>query len=226
VLGLLVWIIVLAALYNRFGKLFVGGDFLYAVSGGSLVLFGAIAVIPSHSLWDLPALTWVLFVIQLINHFYFNVINGGIKDVLTDSEAGLKTFATKYIVVNDGRMIVPPAFLVVTMVVSTTLIALVLVPFIFLDHPYYWWQLAALAVFSIRSFMLTLALLKTVEYSREKIAGLLLRREVLTAFMITTMLLALVGWQWVFLLTCLPLLNYGFVNFLMRGKSFSLNEDY
>lgn len=225
-LALLALALAATAAYNAWGKRFPGGDIFYALAGASLFLMGALTAVPGHDPGALPLLAWLLFLVQLLNHFYFNAINGGVKDADADRAAGVPTLAARAIAVADGHMTVAPAFRYATLTGAGTIVALCLATFAVADFPWYAWQPLAVALPGARSLWLTYRLLGLAQHDRAAIGRLLVEREMTTTAMIMLLYPALIGWAWLLVLIAVPMAGHALAHTWLHGGRPGLPDDY
>lgn len=225
-LALLASALAATAAYNAWGKRFPGGDLFYALAGASLFALGASTAVPGHDPTALPLLAWLLILVQLLNHFYFNAINGGVKDADADRAAGVPTLAARAIVVEEGHMSVAPAFRRATLAGAGAIAALCLATFALADFPWYGWQPVAVGLLGARSLWLTHRLLALGRHDRAAIAQLLVEREMTTTGMILLIYPALIGWAWLLALIAVPMAGYALAHAWLHDGRAGLPDDY
>ncbi len=83
-----------AIVYDLISKRVVGSDVLFGISAACLALAGAWSVRGLGIPGDVACL---VIAITGVEYLFFNAIEGGLKDVVSDREAGARTFAQRFI---------------------------------------------------------------------------------------------------------------------------------
>ncbi len=224
--GILVLSMVLAALYNMYSKKFVGADVLYAGSAALLVLFGAVSATGDQTMAHLGGLAWVMIIFQFIDHFFFNAVEGGLKDVVNDQRAGVKTIATALVIQNGGSMTLAGSFKAVFMTVKIVTVLLIFIPHVFMGFPLSGWQVAALLLLGLCAILYTIKILAITSFNREQIGGYALKQELACKLLVPVMLCNFIGLPWTLFLLFVPLLWFHFFNYLLHGKLFALPKSF
>lgn len=223
---ILVASIILSILYNAFSKKITGADFFYAASAALLVLFGALAVTDQKSVHELGALTWIMLAIQFIDHFFFNAVEGGLKDVDNDSRQEAQTLASRSLIRRGEEMRVGKAFRAGFLLLKMMTVLLVFIPFVFFELPYYYWQLAALGVLSAGAVFYTVKILAVNLHDRRAVGKYALKQELACKSLIPIMLIAFIGLPWVAFLILVPFIWFNLFNYLLYGKLFALPKSF
>jgi 4-hydroxybenzoate polyprenyltransferase len=224
--GILVVAIIGTALYNELSKKITGADFFYAGSAAVLVLFGALYVSEERTLSAVGAFVWVIVVIQLLDHLFYNIVEGGMKDVVNDQKFGARTFACRSIEVSDGKMSISALYKGSMLIVKLGAIVLVFVPLFAMDIERSIGQLVALGIIAAASLYHSYRLLTTENYDRRYIGIHTLKQEMACKALVPVMLLHHAGVMWMLLLLFVPMLWFGFFNKLLHGKGFEFPEIY
>jgi 4-hydroxybenzoate polyprenyltransferase len=222
----LVFSIIFAALYNILSKKIVGSDAFYAGSATLLVLFGALAVSGGQGLRGLGELTLIILAIEFIDHFFFNAVEGGLKDVENDQKAGAKTIATYLVVSNGKKMAVTRSFRAIFIFLKVATIILVFIPFLFLDLRYYLWQVVLLFILALGAMIFTIKILNIDSFDREKIGSYSLKQELACKFLVPIMLIGFIGVPWTLFLLFVPLIWFHFFNYVLHGQRLTLPKGF
>ena len=223
---ILVASIILSIFYNAFSKEITGADFFYAASATLLVLFGALAVTDQKSVHELGPLTWIMLAIQFSDHFFFNAVEGGLKDVDNDSRQEAKTLASRSVIRQGHEMRVSRTFRACFLLLKMMTVFLVFTPFVFFELPYYFWQLLALGVLSAASVFYTVKILDVNLHDRRAVGRYALKQELACKSLIPIMLSAFIGLPWVAFLILVPFIWFNLFNYLLYGKLFALPESF
>lgn len=218
--------IIFALLYNIFSKRIAGSDIFYAGSATLLVLFGALAVSDDHRIQDIGGLTLIILAIEFIDHFFFNAVEGGLKDVENDRKAGAKTIAS-YLVVSTGKtMTVTKSFKAIFIFLKVATVILVFTPFLFLNLTYYPWQIISLSILAWGAIIFTIKLLNIDSFDREKIGRYSLRQELACKLLVPVMLIGFIGVPWTLFLLLVPFVWFQFFNYVLHGQLFALPKGF
>lgn len=226
-IGILMLIALLIVLYNRYSKMFLGADFVFATAGSLLCVLGAVAIIPTHDLRLLPALTWIVFAISFIDHLNFNAVLGGVKDALSDKKQGCDTIACRNIEVDDdGCMRISVGFKAMALLGSLLIIALVFLPFTVFSYPSNPWQIGLLIVFSGLTLFHTYEFVNMERHDRDIIAQVARKREMASKSLLVCMLAIWIGVSWTIFLLVIPMLFFVIFSVVMYGHPFRLPAEY
>lgn len=189
---------VLAMVYDVVSKRVLGADLLFAASAASLALFGAVAAGGNSRAALLVA------AIVFVEHLFFNAIEGGLKDVVSDRAAGVDTVAGRLVAV-DGESLAPSlAFRALALALKTTSAALA---FAIVDHgSTAQWILLAFVVASGLGFSAKLTSMR--RYDWPAMARLLIPIEMASRSLIPVALADRIGWGWVAALFGVPAIWY------------------
>ncbi len=223
---ILVGSIVLEALYNLLSKKFPGADFFYAGSAALLVLFGAVVAAGAQGLAGLGPLTWTILALQFIDHFFFNAVEGGLKDAVNDQKSGARTLASRALKKTGDKLTVSVFFKLVFIILKVATITLVFLPFVVLDLPCRPWQLVTLIILALASLGFTVKLLNIDPSARQKIATYAVRQEIASKFLVVFMLIGYIGIPWAAFLLLVPPAWFFVFNYILHGKPFSLPKGF
>jgi 4-hydroxybenzoate polyprenyltransferase len=218
--------IILAAaignIYNKYGKKFVGADFLVGFSEGIFVIAGAFLVTPDGKL---SILTWIIFLLVFTQYLFMNMIIGGIKDADHDYLLKTKNFAIKtgVKITKDKKIYLPPTFITIGLIIRLFSAFLLFVPFLFFDIPYKIWEISLIAFLAITVLILTVKLftIKTL-IKRKKILGLLAIQGVLRYSFIPFLLIPIIGIVYATILIIFPLIWYSIIT-VFSGQDIAPN---
>ena len=218
--------IILAAIvgnvYNKYGKKFLGADFLVGFSEAIFVLVGAYLVTPSS---QLSIFTWVIFFLVFTQYLFMNMIIGGIKDADHDYLFKVKNIAIKtgVKVTKDKRIYLPLSFISIGLIIRFFSVFLVFVPFVFFDVSFEIWEITMITLLVVIVLILTFKLfcLKSLA-ERKKILGLFAVQGVLRYSFIPFLLIPVIGLPFVMVLIILPLIWY-FMITIFSGQDIAPN---
>lgn len=97
----------LAMAYDFVSKRLLGSDLLFGGSAACLALAGAFA---GNGAFSLSPLAVVVVIVIFLEHLFFNAIEGGLKDVVSDREAGAVTLAQRFVRVDGDSISIQPTF--------------------------------------------------------------------------------------------------------------------
>ncbi|THB77812.1 MAG: hypothetical protein D6B25_05880 [Desulfobulbaceae bacterium] len=206
----------LAGAYNKYSKSLLGADLFYGISAGALFLFGAAAVQESSDSFTLFTLAMAL--VMVLEHLFFNIASGQLKDVHFDRTAGVKTLAVALSHVEDDITVIHTSFKVICLSIKIITYGTIFSLFFFSILPMITWQFVLLLFFSAGSFGLTLKLLKTPVEEREKILEYSRKQEMFSKSLIPMVLLPEIGITWLLLFTVGPIIWFSFFNYLLNRE--------
>jgi 4-hydroxybenzoate polyprenyltransferase len=155
---------ILATIYNIIGKKYPGMDCFVAGAVFFLILFGA------STIGTPTSLAWVVSLIGGTQVLFMNMINGSIKDIDHDSRGRVKTLATKLGARTiKGRIILPSLLKGIGYLIESWRVILLFIPFMFLSHPYYVWQIGLLCIIIALTFYSIYRLFTIQFFDRKKI---------------------------------------------------------
>ena len=205
----------LAALYNLTSKRAVGADAFYAASAGALCLFGVLAR------GGPGAIPLIVVGLMFLEHLFFNIASGQLKDLRLDHAAGVRTLAVISSREINGALKVGPLFRATAFTVKAATIVLVFAPFMLGKLPANPFQVALLLCMALGALVLTVKLLYTDTDQRLRILNTTRMQETLSKAMIPIMLLPLIGIAWLLVLTVTPVLWFGFFHYLLDREILS-----
>ena len=204
--------IILAAIvgniYNKYGKRFVGSDFLVGFSEGIFVLIGAYLVSPNG---ELSIFTWVIFLLIFNQYLFMNMIIGGMKDADHDFILRVKNVAIKtgVILTKDKKIHLPINFIIIGLSIRFVSAFLVFIPFIFYNIIFELWEIFVLILVVGLVILLTFKLFSLKSFSQhKKVLGLFGFQGVLRYSFVPFLLMPLIGLASTFSLILLPLIWY------------------
>ncbi len=206
----------LAAVYNKLSKRILGADIFYGLSSGALFLFGAAAVSGGHESFSI--FTLLMTGVMVLEHLFFNIASGQLKDVRFDRAAGVKTLAVALSRVENGVTHIHPAFKALCLAIKLTTYSIIFSLFFFSIIPVYRWQIILLALFTCGSFFLSVTLLYTPIEQREKILDCSRKQEVFSKSLTPMVLLPQIGIFWLLIFTVGPVIWFSFFNYLLNRE--------
>jgi len=207
-----IFCIILAAIvgniYNKYGKRFVGSDFLVGFSEGIFVLVGALLVSPDG---QLSIFTWVIFLLVFNQYLFMNMIVGGMKDADHDFLIRVKNVAIKtgVILTKDKEIHLPISFIIIGLIIRLISTFLVFVPFIFYNVFFELWEIAIIILVVGMVLLLTFKLFSLKSFvQHKKVLGLFAFQGVLRYSFVPFLLMPVIGLTSTVGLILLPLLWY------------------
>jgi len=209
----------LGGAYDVFGKKMVGLDLLLGLSFFCLSLFGASPVSDQY-----PVLILLVGSVFCVHILFNNAVEGGLKDVDHDAQAGARTLALVLGVRIQGRNLRITAQFVLFAVVLKAVFFFLMLRLSVLPGIHLW--------SSTRSFLpstafvlLTLAqvwpiqrFLSLREFDREKLKRLFSVHEMASYFMLILVISPLIGLAMILLLVLIPSIWYLVFNSILYGK--------
>ncbi len=208
--------LVLAAIYNKVSKSILGADIFYGLSSGALFLFGAAAVSPGQDSFSI--FTLLMTLVMVLEHLFFNIASGQLKDVRFDRQAGIKTLAVALSRVENDVTHIQPAFKIICFSIKIITYSVIFALFFFSILPIYAWQITLLVLFTCGSFFLTIKLLYTPIEQRDKILEYSRKQEMFSKSLIPMVLLPQIGIVWLLLFTIGPVIWFSFFNYLLNRE--------
>ncbi len=206
----------LAAVYNKFSKSLLGADIFYGLSSGALFLFGASAVDQSQG--SFSTFTLLMTLVMVLEHLFFNIASGQLKDVRFDREAGVKTLAVALSKVENGVTCIEPAFKAFCITIKIITYSVIFSLFYFSILPVYTWQIILLVFFTCGSFFLTIKLLYTPIEQRNKILEYSRKQEMFSKSLTPMVLLPQIGIAWLLLFIIGPVIWFSFFNYILNRE--------
>ncbi len=207
-----VFCIILAAIvgniYNKYGKRFVGSDFLVGFAEGIFVLIGAYLVSPDG---QLSIFTWVIFLLVFNQYLFMNMIVGGMKDADHDFLIRVKNVAIKtgVILTKDKKIHLPISFIIIGLIIRFFSAFLVFVPFIFYNAYFEIWEITVIILVVFMVILLTFKLFSLKSFfQHKKVLGLFAVQGVLRYSYVPFLLMPVIGLTSTIGLILLPLIWY------------------
>ncbi len=195
--------IILATIYNLYGKKMVGSDVLVGGAMFLFCLFGAMA------LADPTGLTWTICFLTFNGSFFVNAIEGGLKDADHDYLKGVKNIALSVgVEVKNGKVRIPKLFKMLGIAVGSCSAVLIFIPFLFFDLPFWYWQIGIIALFLFLISYLLAKMLAIQYFDRKKLRKMITAQAFLMYSVVPIMLMAFIGWKLALFLVFLPLIWY------------------
>jgi len=195
-------------IYNKYGKRFVGSDFLVGFSEGIFVLIGAYLVSPEG---QLSIFTWVIFLLVFNQYLFMNMIIGGMKDADHDYLTRVKNVAIKtgVILTKDKEIHLPISFVIIGLIIRFFSAFLVFVPFIFYNVFFELWEIVIILLVVFMVLLLTFKLFSLKSFiQHKKVLGLFAFQGVLRYSFVPFLLMPVIGLTSTISLILLPLIWY------------------
>lgn len=208
---------ILSFIYNKYGKRFIGSDFLIALAESLFFLFGALVVLPNGYF---SPLVWILFIILFNEQLYMNAIVGGLKDSDHDYLLNVQNIAlVSGVKVGPERVLfVPLIFKIFALGERLTSSFLIFAAFLFLKNSYHFWQIALLIPLVILLIYLCLYMLNRPRFDRKELRKLIGLQLLIWHPCIPIILVSIVGILYPLLLIVVPITSYLFFSRLMGQK--------
>lgn len=203
----------LVYIYNRFGKKFLGSDFILALGVGMMVIFGYETSVTTQGFSMIVVAVSALAFLQVA---FNNSVEGGIKDLENDLRAGVKTMAIALgcHVQNVKKILVPP-FIIYGICLKSVAIIIVLV---FLpNNPY----IIGIAVFLITIIIVTMVLFFYQYQNREYLKRIFSLHEISTYGLTCILLTGYIPIYIVVPIFLVPFALYIFINIVIHGSILS-----
>jgi 4-hydroxybenzoate polyprenyltransferase len=195
-------------IYNKYGKRFIGSDFLVGFSEGIFVLIGAYLISPDG---QLSIFTWVIFLLVFNQYLFMNMIIGGMKDADHDYLIRVKNVAirTGVILTKDKKIHLPISFIIIGLIIRFSSAFLIFVPFLFYNVFFELWEIAIILLVVGTVILLTFKLLNLKSFvQHKKVLGLFAFQGVLRYSFVPFLLMPIIGLTSTIVLILLPLLWY------------------
>ena len=164
---------------------------------------------------------WVVAGIVVIDHFFFNAVEGGLKDFETDGSVGAPTMVRRLFVLRDNEYHLGSGAKALFMSLKVLSALLAFLPFVLGRYPYWLWQIALLGVVVVLMLMVSWKLVNVSPEQRDKIGRLTRFQEMACRAIIPLMLASVVGVGWIVALIVLPLLWFFLFNGILHKHPFS-----
>lgn len=220
--GVLTGAIGLAMLYNRFSKTFAGADFFFVISAGLLCFFGGVSALTrSGALLSQTPMLWAVLGIVMLDHFFFNALEGGLKDYEHDGLAEARTAARRLFRATDGspRLVAWAGVMFMTLKVIS--VALAFLPFFAFRYAFELWQITLLCLASASVLLCTWKLVRVTPADKERIKRLVYKQEAACRALVPLMIAGLSGATLTVLLLVAPFVWFLLFNTLLHGNAFA-----
>ncbi len=208
--------LILAGLYNKFSKKLLGADIFYGTSAGFLFLFGTTALTSQPFSFSIFSLA--MAAIMVLEHLFFNIGSGQLKDVNFDRAAGVTTLAVKMSHIKQGTTIIHTGFKIICLVIKLLTYFILFSLFVFHILPVYTWQIVLLVLFTTGSLILTVKLIQTPVEEREKVLEYSRKQEMFSKSLIPMVLLPEIGFIWLLVFTIGPIIWFSAFNYLLNRE--------
>jgi len=193
----------LGTTYDIYGKKMVGSDFLVAISVAFIFLFGVLVFGVA------TPIAWVVFFLTFENILFMNAVQNGIKDADHDYKMGVRNLAIVAGVKVEGtNLVIPWGFKSFGFGLRLVAAAFFFLPFIVFGYPYFWWQLALLAVLVVVFLVLDARFLSMKTFDRGQIRKIIGIQSFLRYSLVPVMLISIIGWLPAVLLILIPIVWY------------------
>jgi 4-hydroxybenzoate polyprenyltransferase len=208
--------VILAAIYNIYGKKFPGADVFVAGATAVYCIFGALAVSET-----ITSLTWVVTIVTFFQVMYLNAIIGGLKDADHDYKLGVKNIALTFgVKVKDTQLFIPLSFKLLAMIFRSGSLIVMYLPIFFIEgFEYQLWQPIIMGLMFIGVFVTTMKMLSLQQFIRDDIRKLISIQAFLRYAIVPVMLLMVTGYPIGLFLIFFPFLWFGIFNKILYGSS-------
>lgn len=219
VVGVLAAAIGGALLYNWFSKRLFGADLFFSVSASLLCIYGGLTAVSSGG--TLGGTVWAIAAIVLIDHLFFNALEGGLKDFENDGRVGAPTIAHYAFRASGGTRRLAPGAKAFFLALKVASVLLVYLPFFAFGCPFWAWQLVALGVASAVTLVATWQFLGIDPFDQKRIGRLTRMQELACRTFVPLLLARVAGVGWMAVLILAPVVWYLVFNFALHGRLFS-----
>lgn len=215
-IGVFTIAVILAAIYNIYGKKFPGSDVFVAGATAVYCIFGAMTVSET-----ITGLTWIVTIVTFFQVMYLNAIIGGLKDADHDYKLGVKNIAlTLGVKVTEKKLIIPITFKILALFFRTCSLLFMFIPIIFYENfPFQLWQPIIMALMFLGVFAATIKMLQQKQFIRNDLRKLISIQAFLRYSIVPVMLFTLTGYAIGIFLIFFPVLWYAIFNRLLYGSS-------
>ena len=206
---------ILGAIYNIFGKRFVGSDILVGLAAALYCLSGAMLVSET-----IGYLTIIIALIVFIQIFYMNSVIGGLKDADHDYITNTKNIAyATGVKVKNKTIVIPLSFKIFGVLLRSSSAILIFLPILFLDDfPYERWQLIIIVLMFIGIFLATIKMLNIKKFERDKMRKLISVQTFLRYTVVPVMLFNFLEFKIALFLIFFPFIWYAIFNRIIYGS--------
>lgn len=200
--------IIFGNIYNKYGKKFIGSDFLVGFSEALFVLIGAFLISPDGKL---SIFTWIIFALIYTQYLYMNAIVGGLKDADHDYKYGGKNIALKtgVKVTKNKDLFIPLSFKLFGFLIRCCSSFFVFIPYLFFNAKFENWNILLLSIIVILVLILTIKMLNIKSLKeRKKILGLFAVQGVIRYSFPALILIPLIGLYYSLFLIFIPIVWY------------------
>ena len=218
---------ILAGVYNLYGKVLIGSDFLLALAQSLYFLFGAVMVLQNESI---NVLTWVFFVLIFTQMLYMNAFTGGIKDADHDFHFNVKNIAlSSGVRINEDNTIsIPLLFKIFGVGLRCFFSILIFFPYVFYNIPYESHQIIILIALVFSMLYFSIEMFNTKQFNRTKLRKSITIQLFIWYLIAPVMLLSVADTyseiiSIIFFLIIIPLMWYISFTLLINDKIFEPN---
>ena len=212
--------VVLGTVYDCFGKKFVGADFPLAGSIAFFCLFGA-ATVSSN----IKELTIIISCLIFTHVLFFNIIEGGLKDVHNDRKMGAKTITVFLGVKTDNLLVIPKTFKIIALFIEISSAILIFLPFFIIPKltVFDFWFVPVIVLVLLETKILyeVIKMLNIRSFDRAHLTHIISEQEVRRYMAVPFILLGFAGLLWPIFLIFLPIIWYLTFVFILRDKVLS-----
>ena len=188
--------IALAGVYDLVGKRLTGVDFLLGGWAFFFCLFGCYAVVSSTNF-----LGYAFALLFLLQWWYANIVEGGVKDADHDFAVGAKTTTTFWNVrVNGKKLLIPSSYKIFGLVLTVAYICMAWLPFAFSILAPQFWQLGVLLLLCGLIIYAVTKFLSVRKFKRDVLLKYILINELSKAFIPPIILVSLIGISAIFMI--------------------------
>lgn len=212
-LSMLFIALILGTIYDCYGKKFLGSDIVLAASIAFFCLFGAFTISLNIGL---PTIIIVMLIFSHV--LFFNIIEGGLKDVYTDQKTRARTVAVCLGVKTKPDVYIPTSFKVLTISLESMSAILVFLPFIIVPQMYrsdfFYIQIILLILLTGSLFVTIIKMLNIKFFDRERIRTEIVKQEAKRYIITAIILIGVSGLLWPIILILMPFI-WAFIWYLV-----------
>lgn len=215
-----------AFVYNLLSKRIVGADLLFAASATFLCLFGVLAA-AAHAAVEVPAVAYCLLGVVFVEHLFFNMIEGGLKDVDLDGRSGIRTVARRLIRCDaDGTLHVSAVFRVLAYGLKAVTVCLAFLPFLALGERWTPVQMVVLVLNAGLAFHYLHRLVDVERYDWQRMGYDMIKQEMASRTLLPFMLLDRIGWGWALGILAAPMVWHTSTVWFLHRRLFALPKRF
>jgi len=215
--------VALGTIYDVWGKRLLGSDFVLAASIALFCLFGSLTVAS-----NIGEFTIILSALIFTNVLFFNIVEGGFKDVENDRKSGAKTAAVALGVKTKPKISLSISFKIISILIAISTAIFVFLPLVTLSEFYnfkYWYlQYFVLIILIISLFSSILKMFYLKSFDRKKVRDIITKQEIKRYVITDILLISFTNYLLVLVLILIPICWYMFFTFIVLHEPFESSK--